>query len=769
MILAAAVAATGCFPETELASGGFTCRSDVDCGSGLRCEDGRCVAPPPGGEADSGSGPDAGDQESGGDLSGCAIDLDCLGENSVCENGQCVVREPGSTDGGEPGDGGADGGGDAGPAQECSPPCDLPNAVSGCVNFTCVIERCEPGWVNQNRKPEDGCEFRCTPSGPEVCDNKDNNCNGVVDDGFDKANDVKNCGECGRECSSPATATAICNQGKCGFLCRPDFFDNDGDPANGCESQNCQKTSDSEACDGKDNNCNGAIDEGFNKNAPETCGDACIKCLVTAPNTTSVCRGGVCVAGSCKSGWVDADRDPSNGCEYQCARTADPAEVCDGADNDCNPATPDGMQDPRMSEVCDSGKPGVCAQGAPTCEQGKLGCKPQKSPSDEKCNGLDDDCDGETDEGAGDCPADQICAQGKCAAKCNGECKSGERKCDGERQVIACGDYDNDPCLEYGPVNSCDLSEKCSAGECVCINECESGAVRCSNDGKVQSCGNTDSDSCLEWESGKSCGSGLVCNEGKCASTDPCANIVCIGVQTCVNGKCEDICTDECKPAAVKCSGAQVQGCGQADADSCLEWTPARACPAGQTCQGDKCAEIMGCSDGKHEGVNDGYTIFACKGGWDAAGVDTPSRCGRKAGDDSSNPNGTGCSAADLCATGFHLCDGKNDIAKYGGCNLRNWEQGFWMTSQNSENSNACAGGGYQDVYGCGTLGRSVSQGCSPLTRRSTAACYNERYWNAPDILFGDDGWSCSGSYTEEGRYIKHAGGRNGGVLCCRD
>ena len=37
----------------------------------------------------------------------------------------------------------------------------------------------------------------------ETCDNRDNDCDGVVDNGFDKLNDVTNCGTCGRDCRDP--------------------------------------------------------------------------------------------------------------------------------------------------------------------------------------------------------------------------------------------------------------------------------------------------------------------------------------------------------------------------------------------------------------------------------------------------------------------------------------------------------------------------------------------------------------------------------------
>ncbi len=47
---------------------------------------------------------------------------------------------------------------------------------------------------------------------------------------------------------------------------------------------------------------------------------------------------------------------------------------------------------------CSTGKSGVCAEGSEQCVDGDVVCTPSVEPSPEKCNGLDDDCDGEVDE-----------------------------------------------------------------------------------------------------------------------------------------------------------------------------------------------------------------------------------------------------------------------------------------------------------------------------------------------------------------------------------
>jgi hypothetical protein len=73
------------------------------------------------------------------------------------------------------------------------------------------------------------------------------------------------------------------------------------------------------------------------------------------------------------------------------------AEVCDGRDNDCDGDEDEG--NPGGGADCSTGRPGICAAGTRRCEDGSLTCVAKAQPSMEACNGQDDNCDGETDEG----------------------------------------------------------------------------------------------------------------------------------------------------------------------------------------------------------------------------------------------------------------------------------------------------------------------------------------------------------------------------------
>ncbi|MBX3246874.1 MAG: hypothetical protein KF901_06815 [Myxococcales bacterium] len=214
---------------------------------------------------------------------------------------------------------------------------------------------------------------------------------------------------------------------------------------------------------------------------------------------------------------------------------------------------------PEAGERCDTGAPGVCAEGRTSCECAGASCTtscvPQVTPAPERCNGLDDDCDGNVDEGDDLCPATQVCDRGVCVAGCfEGGCFDGE-------VCTAAG-----RCVEAGCEDRvCPEGQVCVGGDCVgaCDGVVCPPGLTCVGGRCVNACAGIDCDECTtcrggacvtRCDRGASCESGETCTaDGRCVST-ACVDITCGPGTVCVEGACVDGCAGVVCPRGESCS-----------------------------------------------------------------------------------------------------------------------------------------------------------------------------------------------------------------------
>ena len=538
------------------------------------------------------------------------------------------------------------------------------------------VDVCEDGvWVC------DGAGVVCgddAAGSPETCDGEDDDCDGQTDedwpelgtpcdgtDGDQCEDGLWVCGDDGVVCADDAATTAEACNGEdddCDGQTDEDWSEL-GEPCDGIDWDKCEDgvwtcdglvpecTDDAayseETCNEVDDDCDGQTDEDWPElGAPcdgtdwdqcedgaWTCDGVGVVCVDDPAYQQELCNG---VDDDCDGGtdenWTlgaACDGDDADQCadglwictgdgDAICSDDADSEpELCNGWDDDCDGQTDEGF--PTLGQACDGPDADLCEEGAWICDGQGVVCDDTTSSQAELCNSIDDDCDGQTDEGfptlgqACDGPDADLCEEGTWI--CDGEgvvcsdttssqaelCNGSDDDCDGQTDEGFAGL--GEPC-DGDDADACeDGLWLCDGVTKACTDSASSWAEVCNGvdddcDGATDEC---DVVGC-ELAGGLCPEGGQGCLSGECVTAD----LDCIELDGCVaacgSSECEAACASAATPVAVA---------EKAAVDQCVANS---GCPD-YACLYESClSEVSACLLPPPEGTADCAAINDCRG-----------------------------------------------------------------------------------------------------------------------------------------------------------
>ncbi|HVO21605.1 MAG TPA: MopE-related protein [Anaeromyxobacter sp.] len=512
---------------------------------------------------------------------------------------------------------------------------------SGVACNTGQLGECAKGVMSCDSSGSPYCKPVNTPQ-PEVCDGKDNDCNGLVDDGL-----TANCYD------GPAGTqdVGLCHGGVSTCV-------QNSDGSYGMSACTGEVLPATEICNGLDDACTGHPDQVLVNGSWVPLSGSCY----TGPSSSidpatgqprGICKPGIaaCSAGAwgaCAVCPADAWKNPS---AYPNCEILPQAQTCETdssgsfVDMTCTGVIPscgctDGQTQPCYTGPAGTQGVGICQAGTRTCTGGAWGeCSGEQTPLPPDCSSAtaDDNCNGVPDHEE---PACNACpASGDPSLVCFGPASCGTYP-DGTACKVAwvvedapCTDSSTctggSTCLQGYCRVSCTSTATCPTGKtcvddlcrascnrgdanCEPAGQCRNGTRSCAAgvlgdcsgtvlptpeicDGKDNNCdGQIDENPDTLCGSGFTCVSG-VCVPGSCGVEQPCpggfycnggtcqrglcGGVLCQPGETCLYGTCVDPC------AGVSCGVGATCASGVCTGGGCF----LSGCPTGQICQQGYC------------------------------------------------------------------------------------------------------------------------------------------------------------------------------------
>lgn len=381
--------------------------------------------------------------------------------------------------------------------------CDGGECVPGCDDQPCTVfgaTKCDPLAAGSVLRCDDFNDDGCLEwGGGELCDA------------------AKTCtaGACAESCADVCGAGAVKCEGTAVVTCG----DADGD---GCRSWGVSAP------------CPGSCALGV---CVDSCRDECGAEGLATCDTGGVatCKRGAdgCLHWGTATPCLSGESCSSGVCAAACGDECDAgASVCEGGGlRTCGQWDADACRDWSPPQPCGAGT--SCSDGACTAScvsecttAGARGCD-WEGTHIRQCGDWDADPCLEWATVAA-CGEGESCSLGACVSGCADECTAGESRCrpGSASRVERCEDGDADPCLEWVAAEDCaDSAEICAGGACAatCQDDCQADA--CSG-GQLVPCGDFDADACLDAGTPLTCMPWEECVGAGCVDRTPLAGLV---------------------------------------------------------------------------------------------------------------------------------------------------------------------------------------------------------------------------------------------------